>query len=409
MHPLRQPIAITGLGAICNLGRSLDTILAAVRAGQPGPMVEEPLAVELGARCTLVARVSGTLDDAELGVDRKVGRFLGRASRLALWASQRALDDSGVDPGRVGIVFGSGAGDVDTHRDVQARLDRTGSMRRIPPTVIPRVMSSTVSANLTNALSARGPSMTAAAACAGGAWNAIAACQLLDSGHADAVLCGGVECWDPHFHAGFDSMRAYNPGARSDGSRASRPYAADRAGFVMGEGAGAFVLERLSDAQARGATVHGLLLGFGVSSDGAGDMVAPDPSGAERAIRQALEHAGLGPGAVDYVNTHATSTPAGDVSEVTALRRVFGERRVPYSSTKALTGHTISGAGALEAVFTTAMVRDGWIAPAANSTPLDPALADWPPTSGGDAELRVALSNAFGFGGTNAVLVIGRA
>ena len=191
--------------------------------------------------------------------------------------------------------------------------------------------------------------------------------------------------------------------------RASRPYAADRAGFVFSEGAGVVVLETRARAEARGAPVLGTVRGFGMSSDGSGSMVAPGSAGAELAMRRALDHAGVSPEEVDYVNTHATSTPVGDVAEVRAMRRVFGERLVAYSSTKGYTGHPVSAAGAIEAIFTLAMLRGGFIAPCVNAEPLDPELLDYPPVVRPESRpLRTALSNSFGFGGTNATLVLGR-
>jgi 3-oxoacyl-[acyl-carrier-protein] synthase-1 len=258
-------------------------------------------------------------------------------------------------------------------------------------------------------LGATGPSFTAAAACAGGAYNLLLAAQLIEGGQVDAALAGGVDIADIHFHAGFDAMRAYTTVDNDRPERASRPYAADRAGFVFSEGAGVLVLEARAEAEARGARILGVLRGFGMSSDGTGNMVAPSPEGAELAMRRALANANVRAEDVDYVNTHGTSTPVGDVSEVRAMRRVFGERHVAYSSTKGYTGHPVSAAGPLEAIFTLAMLRGGWIAPCVNAEPLDPELLDYPPVVRPVMRpLRLALSNSFGFGGTNATLVLGR-
>ena len=213
------------------------------------------------------------------------------------------------------------------------------------PTVIPRLMASTVSANLATVLESTGPSWSATAACAGGAYNLLLASQLIENGHVDVAIAGGADVADIHFHAGFDAMRAYTTVDNDRPERASRPYAADRAGFVFSEGAGVVVLETRQHAEARGAAILGVLLGYGMSSDGTGNMVAPSPEGAELAMRRALDHAGVAPDALDYVNTHATSTPLGDVSEVRALRKVLGGRHVAYSSTKGYTGHPVSAAG----------------------------------------------------------------
>lgn len=236
------------------------------------------------------------------------------------------------------------------------------------------------------------------------------AAQLIRSGHVKAALAGGVEVCDPHFFSGFDAMGAYTRDSNDQPHRASRPYAADRSGFVFGEGAGAVILERRGDAEARGAKIIGVLAGWGISSDGSGEMVAPDWRGALAAMQSALTHAGVAPEEVDYVNTHGTSTPLGDVSEVKAMRELFGGRRVPYSSTKGYTGHTISAAGVIESIFTMWMVDGGWIAPSVHASPLDPELADFPPvTEARDAPLRFAASSSFGFGGTNATLLFARA
>jgi 3-oxoacyl-[acyl-carrier-protein] synthase-1 len=251
--------------------------------------------------------------------------------------------------------------------------------------------------------------VSATAACAGGAYNILIAAQLIEAGFMDAAIAGGVEATDIHFHAGFDSMRAYNGDDNDHPERASRPYAADRAGFIFGEGSGVVVLETRERARKRGATLLGALAGYGMSSDGEGEMVAPSQDGALRALRQAVAHAELTPDDIDYVNTHGTSTPIGDVSEVQAMRRFFDDRRVPYSSTKGYTGHTISGAGTIEAIFTLLMLRGGWVAPSVNAEPLAPELEDYPPVRAPlDLELRHAISNSFGFGGTNVALVLGR-
>jgi 3-oxoacyl-[acyl-carrier-protein] synthase-1 len=204
-------------------------------------------------------------------------------------------------------------------------------------------------------------------------------------------------------------MRAYTAQDNDRPDRASRPYAADRAGFVFSEGAGVLVLETRAGAEARGATILGSLRGYGMSSDGTGNMVAPAAEGAELAMRRALAHAGVAPADVDYVNTHGTSTPVGDISEVRAIRSVFDGRPVPYSSTKGYTGHPVTAAGAIEAVFTLAMLRGGWIAPCVNLDAVDPEIEDYPPVLEPESRpLGLALSNSFGFGGTNATLVLGR-
>ena len=404
-----REVVVTGTGVACVMGDDWPAIETALREGRPTRFVRWAPAVEHGTLCQLVGLYPGELTPERLGIDRSQARFMSRVALLALRAARSALAESGIATRDAAVVVGSGTGDVETHREIAGRLARTEGPRRVAPTVIPRLMASTVSANLATVLEATGPSFSATAACAGGAYNLLLASQLIENGHVDVAIAGGADVADIHFHAGFDAMRAYTSVDNDRPERASRPYAADRAGFIFSEGAGVVVLETRQHAEARGASILGVLLGYGMSSDGTGDMVAPSAEGAELAMRRALDHAGIAGEALDYVNTHATSTPLGDVSEVRALRKLLGGRHVAYSSTKGYTGHPVSGAGAIEAIFTLAMLRGGWIAPCVNAEPLDPELLDYPPILRPESRpLRIALSNSFGFGGTNAALVLGR-
>jgi 3-oxoacyl-[acyl-carrier-protein] synthase-1 len=391
------------------MGDDWATIESALREGRPMPFIRWAPAVEHGTQCQVVGIYPKELTLAELQIDKQQARFMGRGALLGLRATRLALEQARIPTRDVAVIVGSGTGDVETYREVAARLARSEGRRRVSPTVIPRMMASTVPANLATVLGATGPSFTATAACAGGAYNLLLAAQLIESGHVDAAIAGGVEVADIHFHVGFDAMRAYTTKDNDRPDRASRPYAADRAGFVFSEGAGVAVLETRTGAEARGATVLGALRGYGMSSDGTGNMVAPAAEGAELAMRRAIDHAGLQPDDIDYVNTHGTSTPVGDVSEVRAMRSLFGERPLAYSSTKGYTGHPVSAAGAIEAIFTLAMLRGGWIAPCVNVETLDPELEDYPPIlEPASKEMSLALSNSFGFGATNASLVLGR-
>jgi 3-oxoacyl-[acyl-carrier-protein] synthase-1 len=410
MRDRSREVVITGMGVCCHLGDDLAAIEADLRQGRSTPFQRWAPAVEYEGRCQIIGLYPGDLSPASLGVDKQQARFMGRASLMALRAARLALGQSRLETRDLVVALGSGTGDVATHREIHSRLEETRSMRRVSPTVIPRLMASTVSANLASLLRTTGPSFTASAACAGGAYNMILAAELIERGHVDAALAGGVEVADVHFYAGFDSMRAYNGQDNDHPERASRPYAADRAGFIFSEGAGVVVLETRAKAAARGAAILGVLRGYGMSSDGTGEMVAPSSEGAELSMGRALAHAELAPEAIDYVNTHGTSTPLGDVSEVAAIRRLFGGRPVAYSSTKGYTGHPVSAAGTIEAIFTLLMLRGGWIAPSVNAEPLDPELVDFPPVLRPETRpLRWALSNSFGFGGTNATLVLGAA
>jgi 3-oxoacyl-[acyl-carrier-protein] synthase-1 len=402
-----REVVVTGAGVLCHFGDDLTSIAAMLREGRNTPFTPYPPAVAMKSRCQIAGIYQGGLSDEDLGLTKSQGRFMGRQSRLALGAACRALAQSGIGRRDMAVVVGSGAGDVSTHVEIQEKLQGTGNMKRVAPTVVPRLMASTASANLVNVLETTGPSFTTAAACAGGAYNLLLAAMLIESGHCEAAVAGGCEETDPHFHAGFDSMRAYNSDDNDHPERASRPYAADRAGFIFSEGAGIAVLETRAAAEARGAPILGSIRGWGMSSDGEGDMVAPSSEGARRAIEMALRHAELLPESIDYINTHGTSTPAGDVAEVRAIRAVFGPRHVAYSSTKGYTGHTVSAAGAIEAIFTLLMLQGGWVAPAVNARPLDPELLDYPPVLDPTSMLvRHAISNSFGFGGTNVSLVL---
>jgi 3-oxoacyl-[acyl-carrier-protein] synthase-1 len=406
---LEREVVVTGTGVCCHMGDDWAAIESALREGRSTPFARWAPAVEHGTQCEVVGIYPNDLTPALLEIEKAQARFMGRAALLALRATRLALAQSQLPTREAAVVVGSGTGDVETHQEVSARLARSKGRAKVSPTVIPRLMASTVSANLATVLGATGPSFTATAACAGGAYNLLLAAQLVEFGHVDAAIAGGVEVADIHFHAGFDAMRAYTTRDNDRPERASRPYAADRAGFVFSEGAGILVLETRAGAEARGATILGSLRGYGMSSDGTGNMVAPAAAGAEAAMRRALAHAELSPADVDYVNTHGTSTPVGDVSEVRAIRTVFEDRPVAYSSTKGYTGHPVSAAGAIEAIFTLAMLRGGWIAPCVNLDELDPELADYPPIlEPVSRPLSLALSNSFGFGGTNATLVLGR-
>ena len=407
MRDTSREVVITGAGVCCHMGDDLPAIEAAIREGRATPFQRWQPAVDYGARCQLIGVYPNDLSPSALGINKQQARFMGRAAFMAFRAAKTALDQSGIDPREIAVVVGSGTGDVDAHVEVHTKLAQTKNAKRVSPTIIPRLMASTVSANLATVLGTTGPSFSASAACAGGAYNVLLAAELIERGRVDGAVAGGVEVADIHFYSGFDSMRAYNGQDNEHPERASRPYAADRAGFIFSEGAGLVVLETRESASRRGATILGVLRGYGMSSDGSQDMVAPAADGAVLAMQRALEHAGVGPDEIDYVNTHATSTPVGDVSEVRALRRVLNGRHVPYSSTKGYTGHPVSAAGTIEAIFTLAMLREGWIAPSVNADPLDPELEDYPPVVAPTSQtLRLALSNSFGFGGTNATLVL---
>ena len=396
------------MGLLSQVGTGVEVHAETLRAGRQVPFTPYPPGIEYRTGCRIVGAYPDPLDPAELGLDRSETRFMGRMSLLAVRAARLALAESGMPTRDAAVVVGSGTGEIETHREVVRRTARGGRVR-VLPTTIPKIMASTVSANLATVLRTRGPSVSVSAACAGGAYNLLIAASWIREGIVDHALAGGVEAEDAHFHLGFDSMRAYTKVDNERPERASRPYAADRAGFVFGEGAGLLTLEAREAAERRGARILGSLVGWGMSSDAAGEMVAPSSEGAEWALGRALAHGRLSPERVGYVNTHGTSTPLGDVSEVRAIRRIFGDRVVPYGSTKGYTGHTVSAAGSLEAAFTLLMLRGGWLSPSVNAEPLDPELEDYPPVvRPRETDAEWALSNSFGFGGTNVSLVLRR-
>jgi 3-oxoacyl-[acyl-carrier-protein] synthase-1 len=267
---LDREVVVTGAGVCCHLGDDWPTIESMLRAGQSRPFTRWPQAAEHGASCEVIGIYPHALTPEAVSVDKRQARFMGRAALLALRGARRALEQARRPTADLAVVVGSGTGDVETHREIEGRLSQPRGARRVSPTAIPRLMASTVSANLATVLGATGPSFSVTAACAGDAYNLLLAAELIVHGHVNAALAGGVEVADIHFHSGFDAMRAYTSVDNERPERASRPYAADRAGFAFSEGAGVLVLEARSEAERRGASILGTILGYGMSSDGTG-------------------------------------------------------------------------------------------------------------------------------------------
>ena len=398
-------VVITGMGIVSCLGNDPDTISSALRESRSGIRFV-PEYAELGLR----SHVAGVPQiDLDAAIDRKLKRFMGDAAAYACVAMQAAIADAGLSPEQVrsersGLIAGSGGGSPASQIDT-ADLLRSRGVRRIGPYMVPRSMCSTVSAGLATAFGIRGMSYSISAACATSAHCIGAAAQQIHSGALDVVFAGGGE--DVHWgmSAQFDAMGALSSHFNADPARASRPYDASRDGFVIAGGGGMLVLEDLEHARRRGARIHAELVGYGISSDGA-DMVAPSGEGAVRCMRMALDAAGS---AIDYINTHGTSTPLGDITELQALREVFGAQCAPLSSTKALSGHSLGAASVHEAIYCLLMLRDGFIAGSAHIDQLDERAADMPIVrESRAAALDTVLSNSFGFGGTNASLVLRR-
>ena len=398
-------VVITGLGITSCLGNDADTVSAALREGRSG-IRHIPQYAELGFR----SQVGGAPEiDLDAQIDRKQKRFLGDAAAFAHIALRDAIADAGLDEAlvsqpRTGLIAGSGGGSAEWQIEA-ADLLRARGIRKVGPYMVPRTMCSTVSATLATAFKIKGVSYSISAACATSAHCIGAAADMIRAGRQDIMFAGGGEELHWALTMMFDAMGALSSKRNDDPTRASRPYDADRDGFVIAGGGGMLVLEDYDHAVKRGARIHAELLGYGVTSDGA-DMVAPSGEGAVRCMRMALEGVTQ---PLDYLNTHGTSTPLGDIIELEAIRTALGDTLPPISSTKALSGHSLGAASVHEAIYCLLMMRDGFIAGSANIETLDEGAAGFPIVQASrDATLDTVMSNSFGFGGTNASLVFGR-
>ncbi len=398
-------VVVTGMGIVSCLGYDAASVTASLRESRSG-ISYRPDQAELGLR----SQVAGVPTiDLDALIDRKQKRFMGDAAAYACVAMADAIADAGLDPAaisdpRIGVIAGSGGGSPRWQIET-ADLLRAKGVRKIGPYMVPRTMCSTVSAALATAFSIKGVSYSLSAACATSAHCIGAAADLIRHGAQDIVFAGGGEEIHWGMTSQFDAMGALSTQFNDTPQTASRPYDANRDGFVIGAGGGMLVLEDYDHAVARGARIHAELLGYGVTSDGA-DMVAPSGEGAVRCMRMAMEGIDA---PVDYLNTHGTSTPLGDITELEAVRAAFGDAIPPLSSTKALSGHSLGAASVHEAIYCLLMMKEGFIAGSANIGELDPRCADFPIVrESRDADLRTVMSNSFGFGGTNAALVFGR-
>ena len=398
-------VAITGLGITSCLGNDADTVSAALREGRSG-IRHIPQYAELGFR----SQVGGAPEiDLEAQIDRKQKRFMGDAAAFAHIALRDAIANAGLDEAlvsqpRTGLIAGSGGGSAEWQIEA-ADLLRTRGIRKVGPYMVPRTMCSTVSATLATAFKIKGVSYSISAACATSAHCIGAAADTIRAGRQDIMFAGGGEELHWALTMMFDAMGALSSKRNDDPTHASRPYDADRDGFVIAGGGGMLVLEDYDHAVKRGARIHAELLGYGVTSDGA-DMVAPSGEGAVRCMRMALEGVSR---PLDYLNTHGTSTPLGDIIELEAIRTALGDTLPPISSTKALSGHSLGAASVHEAIYCLLMMRDGFIAGSANIETLDEGATGFPIVQASrDATLDTVMSNSFGFGGTNASLVFGR-
>lgn len=399
-------VVITGMGIVSCLGNDRETVTTALKEGKSGIVFREDFE-EMGLRCNVAARVD--LDLAEL-IDRKILRFMGPSAAYGYIATERAIADAGLSEDQVsnirtGLVMGSGgvSGEMFTETiDVM----RAKGIKKAGPYRVTQIMASTVSACLATPFKIKGTNYSIASACATSAHSIGHAMELIQMEKQDVVFAGGAE--DMHWSmAGmFDAMGALSTKYNDTPQLASRAYDADRDGFVPGVGAGCLVVEELEHALARGATIYAELVGYGSTSDGY-DMVAPSGEGAARCMKMAMQTT---QGDIDYINTHGTSTPVGDLQELKAIKETFGEKVPPISSTKSLSGHGLGAAGVQEAIFSLLMMEHNFICASANVDNLDPEAADLPIITRrvDQANLQRVMSNSFGFGGTNATLVFQR-
>ena len=401
----KQRVVITGAGIVSCIGNDLATVEQSLREGRSG-IRAMPEFAEMGLR----SQVAGKPEiDLEAHIDRKQLRFMGDAAAYAQIALQNAIAQAGLAPEqishpRTGLIMGSGGGSPANQIEA-ADILRDKGIRRVGPYRVTRCMSSTVSACLATNFKVKGLNYSITSACSTSAHCIGAAAQQIAWGQQDVMFAGGGEELSWGMGLLFDGMGAISSKYNDTPEKASRAYDADRDGFVIAGGGGAVVLESLAHAERRGATILAEVIGFGASSDGE-DMVAPSGDGAIACMKQALE--GLD-GGIDYINTHGTSTPVGDMQEVRAMRALFGDQVPPFSSTKSLTGHSQGATGVQEAIYCLIMLNKGFLAGSANVETPDPALGDMPlVTQTRDAQLTTVLSNSFGFGGTNASLVLRR-
>jgi 3-oxoacyl-[acyl-carrier-protein] synthase I len=397
-------VVVTGMGIVSSIGNDIPAVLESLRSARPG-IVAAPEYAQLGFRC----QVHGApqLDPFEM-LDRRTTRFMGKGAAWNYIAMQEAIAMSGLEESdiknpRTGIVMGSGGPSTRTIVEA-ADITREKGPKRIGPLAVPKAMSSTASATLATPFGIKGVNYTISSACATSKHCIGNGYEQIQLGKQDIVFAGGHEDLDWTMSNLFDAMGAMSSDFNETPARASRAYDRDRDGFVIAGGAGVVVLEELEHAKARGATIYAEVVGYGATSDGY-DMVAPSGEGAERCMRLALETVKA---PIDYINPHATSTPVGDAKEMEAIRAVFGDGVPAISATKSLTGHSLGASGAQEVIYCILMMQHRFLCESANIENLDPAFEDVPILRArrDDVDVAFALSNSFGFGGTNATLVL---
>ncbi|MEO0744506.1 MAG: beta-ketoacyl-ACP synthase II [Pseudomonadota bacterium] len=403
-------VVVTGLGIVSSIGNDVDAVLAALKAGKSG-IEASPEMAEHGFR----SRIAGTIDlDVAAHVDKRTLRFMGPGAAYAHIAMGQAIADAGlteadiVNP-RTGLVAGSGGPSTSAMLTAHQTVLKTGATKRIGPFAVPKCMSSTISANLATAYRIKGINYSITSACSTSLHCIGNAAEQIMLGKQDVMFAGGAEELDWTLSCLFDAMGAMSSRFNDTPERASRAFDADRDGFVISGGGGMLVLEELEHARAREAKIYAEVTGYAATSDGH-DMVAPSGEGAELAMRLALDTLPEGR-EVGYINAHGTSTPAGDVPEMEAVRRAFAGRTQPVvSSTKSMTGHAQGAAGALEAVFCLLMLEHDFVTPSINVDNLDPAFHDGEVATAlvEGAGLDSVMTNSFGFGGTNGSMILSK-
>ena len=397
-------VVITGLGIVSSIGNNKHEVLASLKAGKSGIVRNEEF-----ADYQLRSQVSGSINiDVKQHVDRKALRFMGEAAAYSYISMAEAIADSGLtdemvsDP-RTGIIAGSG-GASSKHQVEAADILREKGVKRVGPYMVPRTMSSTVSACLATPFKIKGVNYSLSSACATSAHCIGHAAEQIQLNKQDVVFAGGGEELHWTLAMEFDAMGALSTKYNDDPTKASRTYDANRDGFVISGGGGMVVVEELEHALARGAKIYAEIVGYGATSDGF-DMVAPSGEGAIRCMEQAMQNVD----SVDYLNTHGTSTPVGDVKELGAIQHVFGEKSPAISATKAMTGHALGAAGVHEAIYSLLMMENNFVAPSINVDELDEKAQGLDiVTETREMDINTVMSNSFGFGGTNATLVMSK-
>ena len=399
---------ITGIGIVSCIGNDKATVLDSLRNSKSGISFSEEFA-EMGFRSQVYGRPD--IDVTEL-VNRRVLRFMGEGAAYNYIAMEQAIEDSGlseddVSNERTGIIMGSGGPSVKNLIEA-ADTTRERGPKKVSPFMVPRTMSSTNSATLATPFKIKGVNYSITSACSTSAHCIGNAAELIQWGKQDIVFAGGGEELNWGMSVMFDAMPALSSGYNDTPEKASRAFDANRDGFVIAAGGGVVVVEEYEHAKARGAKIYGEITGYGATSDGY-DMVQPSGEGAVRCMNQALSTVDL---PVDYINTHGTSTPVGDVKELAAIRETFSDRnRIPYfNSTKSLTGHSLGATGVQESIYSLLMMDNNFICASANIEELEPEVGDMPIVQErmDDVEINCTMSNSFGFGGTNACLVFTR-